>query len=136
MKCKVSVKINQNIAQRISASILQATELTAEAILSDITARNVVPKMVGVLEDSGYVEEIKKNVFSIMYSTPYARRWYFNLPITDKNGKHYKPAVFQKTENPNAKDHWMDYYFDGEGKQWVTDTFIKFLKRESGGIIK
>jgi hypothetical protein len=29
----------------------------------------------------------------------------------------------------------MDYYLDGEGLQWVLDTFSKFLKEESKGLI-
>ena len=35
-----------------------------------------------------------------------------------------------------AQDHWMDHYLDGEGMQWVIDTYSKFLKEESGGLIQ
>lgn len=136
MKCKATVKINHGVIRKIQDAALRAMELTVEAVLSDIVARQVVPKDSGDLEDSGYVAEIKQGVFAIIYSTPYARRWYFNLPVTDKNGKHYRPAIFQKTKNTNAQDHWFDYYLAGEGKDWIIETFVKFWKEEAGGLIK
>lgn len=136
MKCKTTVNINHEAIRKIQDAALRAMELTAEAVLSDITAREVVPKYVGNLEGSGYVEEIKQGVFAIIYATPYARRWYYNLPITDKNGKHYRPATFQKTQNSNAQAHWFDDYLDGEGKDWIIDTFMKLWKEEAGGLIK
>jgi len=136
MKCSVTLKINYDVVKQIQDAALTAMELTAEAVLSDINARNVVPKRTGILEQSGFVDKVKEDVYAIIYSTPYARRWYFNLPITDKKGRQYQPAVFQKTQNPNAQDHWMDYYLDGEGKQWVINTFVQLWKEESGGLIK
>ena len=120
MKCKATVKINHEVVRKIQDAALRAMELTAEAVLSDIVARQVVPK----------------DVYAVIYNTSYARRWYFNLPTTDKNGKHYRPATFQKTQNSNAQDHWFDYYLDGEGKDWVIKTFADLWKEEAGGLIK
>ncbi len=136
MKCKAKVKINTSVVKKIQDAAFIAMELTAEAVLSDIVSRQVVPKDNNDLEDSGFVEEIKQGVYAIVFDTPYARRWYFNLPVTDKNGKHYRPATFQKTKNANAQAHWMDYYLDGEGKEWLIQTFIKLWKEKAGGLIK
>jgi len=136
MKCKATVKINHEVIRKIQDAALRAMELTAEAVKSDIVARQVVPKDVDTLEKSGHVEEIKQGVYAVIYNTPYARRWYFNLPTTDKNGKHYRPATFQKTQNSNAQDHWFDYYLDGDGKEWVIQTFLELWKEEAGGLIK
>lgn len=125
----VSFKINKDTLAKLDRAKKRALKLTAEAILSDILARKVVPRDVGELEKSGDVEDGHIDyelVASIVFNTPYARRWYFNL----------EDATFQKTKNPNAKDHWMDHYLDGEGKKWVMETYATFLKQESGGIIK
>lgn len=130
MKVKnVTFKINREAMNILDRAKKRALDLTAEAVLSDIVNRNVVPFAVGDLEDSGFVDDERIDtelVASIVFDTPYARRWYFNL----------EGATFQKTENADARDHWMDYYFDGAGLQWVQDTYAKFLKQESGGLIK
>ena len=138
MKIKVKsvkVKLNQSAIRKLTRAEERAAELTAEAILSDIVSRAVTPKDTGELERSGFVEKSRSLVYSIVFSTPYARRWYFNLPITDVNGRKSSSATFQKTKNVNAQDHWMDYYFTGEGMQWIIDTYTKFLKQESGGVV-
>lgn len=131
-----SIKLNQKAVRTLVQAQERAVELTAEAILSDVVSRAVTPKDTGELELSGFVNKSKAFVYSIVFDTPYARRWYYNLPFIDGNGKEHKPATFQKTKNANAQDHWMDYYLDGEGKQWVLDTYMTFLKQESGGLIK
>ncbi len=125
----VKVKINRDAIAQLNKAKERALELTAEAMLSDIVSREVVPKDTGELERSGFVEDGHINaklIASIVFDTPYARRWYFNLD----------EATFQHTKNADARDHWMDYYLDGEGKQWVQDTYAKFLKQESGGLIE
>ena len=124
----VKVKINRDAMSQLDRAKKRALVLTAHAMLSDIDARAVVPKRDGSLIDSGFVDEGHIDVelvSSIVFDTPYARRWYFNLD----------GATFQRTQNVNAQDHWMDYYLDGEGKQWMIDTYCKFLRQESGGLI-
>lgn len=124
----VKVNINREAMAQLDKAKKRALVLTAHAMLSDIVSRAVVPKRDGPLVDSGFVDDghiDTELVSSIVFDTPYARRWYFNLD----------GATFQKTQNVNAQDHWMDYYLDGEGKQWVIDTYCKFLKQESGGLI-
>lgn len=138
----IKFKLNNDVIDKLNKAADRAMELTANAIVSDIVSRAVVPKDRGTLErgndaiKSGYVEKTKDMVYAIIYDTPYARRWYFNLPFVDKNGKEHKPATFQKTKNANAQDHWMEHYLDGDGKQYVINIFMEFWKEESGGIIK
>ena len=124
----IKVNINREAMAQLDKAKQRALVLTAHAMLSDIVDRGVVPKRDGPLVDSGFVDEEHIDVelvASIVFDTPYARRWYFNLD----------GATFQKTQNVNAQDHWMDYYLDGEGRQWVVDTYCKFLQQESGGLI-
>lgn len=130
-----SIKVNQKAVRTFVKAQERAVELTAYAILSDIVSRAVTPKDEGELENSGFIKKYKSFVYYIIFDTPYARRWYYNLPFIDEKGKEHKPATFQKTENPFAQDHWMDYYLDGEGKQWVMETYLKFLKQESEGVV-
>lgn len=129
MRINVSFKPNHEVSRQLSRACNEAVSRTASAVLEDIKSRGVVPKDTGELERSGYDEiygmKARNVVMRIVFSTPYARRWYFNV---DK-------ATFQQTKNMNAQDHWMDYYLDGEGLQWVLDTFSKFLKEESKGLI-
>lgn len=128
MKCKVSVKLNRDALNVLDKAKKMALVKTAEAVKNDIAARNVVPKDSSELENSGDVDDsmIDYLVASIVFDTPYARRWYFNT----------EGAKFQKTQNVNARDHWMDYYFDGEGKQWLIDTYCEFFRQESRGLVK
>lgn len=127
MKVRVkSVEVNQKAVRKFQLAQEKAAELTAHAILTDIVARKVVPRDRGDLEDDAFVKKHKNFVYHIVYDKPYARRWYFNL----------EGATFQTTKNKAAQDHWMDYYLDGEGKQWVMDKYLEFLKQESGGVVK
>lgn len=126
MKVNISLKLNHEVTKQLTEACDRALERTTQAVLDDIRTRAVVPKDTGELERSGFVDNVSSMVYSIIFSTPYARRWYFNVD----------GATFQKTKNINAQDHWMDYYLDGEGMQWVIDTYSQFLKEESGGIIQ
>lgn len=132
MNCNIEIKLNDEVIDKLQNECAdKALELTAEAIKSDIISRKVTPKDTGELERSGFVEKVKDMVYAIIFDTPYARRWYFNLPNEDG-----KKATFQQTKNTNAKDHWMDYYLtDEKGIQWLKDTYATFLKQVSGGII-
>lgn len=128
MKINVNVKIDHDKIAKIQKARNDAIYKTAEAILSDIHSRGVVPKDTGILEESGFdelygVNQVAKILSArIVFDTPYARRWYFNV----------ENVTFQKTKNPNAQDHWMDYYLDGEGLQFVIDTYTKFFKELAG----
>jgi hypothetical protein len=132
----VKIQSNQTVMKTLTDAAGRAMELTAQAILSDLISRQVIPKDTSELERSHFVEKTNDLVYHIVSSSKYARRWYFNLPIDDKLGRHYEPAVFQKTKNPNAQDHWMDYYLNDEGMEFIIDTFADFWKKESRGIIK
>lgn len=122
----VKIETNQSVMNLLKKAADKALELTAEAVRSDLVSRAVIPKDTGELERSHFVAKIDNMIYQIVSSSVYARRWYFNL----------EEVTFQKTENANAQDHWMDYYLDGEGKAWIIGKFMEFWKQESGGIIK
>nr|DAH68521.1 MAG TPA: Minor capsid protein [Caudoviricetes sp.] len=109
----------QEISQR-------AFELTVEAVLSDIVASQTVPKAEGILEESGFADvDVKNMVGRIIFDTPYARKHYWHPEYN-----------FRKDKNPNAGGLWMQTYIDGPKKNFVKETYGKFLKQLGGGLIQ
>lgn len=101
--------------------------MTADALLTEIVAMAVVPKDKGILERSGFVDESQLNglVASIVFDTPYARRLYWNPQFN-----------FRKDKNANAQGKWMEMFVTGERKDFVKETYAKFLRQLSKGLIK
>lgn len=126
MKIKVNIKLDNQKIAKLEEAYLKALELTAEAILSDIRTSAVVPKDTGELERSGFVDlsDIKNVIARIVFDTPYARRLYWHPEYN-----------FRTDKNPNAKGKWMEDYLSGEKKQFVIDTYSKFLKMLGKGLI-
>lgn len=120
MRVTVSVSIDQSKIKGIEEIQRQALELTAEAVLTDIRTSGVVPKNIGTLEESSFVDlsQIKQGVAQIIFDTPYARRLYWHPEYN-----------FRTDKNPNARGKWMEpYHTDGQKKEWVIETFGKFVQ--------
>lgn len=125
MSVKVTVKLNNSKISRLQQVSKQAFRMTVEAVLSDIKTSAVVPKEHGTLEDSGFVEITSDWVASIIFDTPYARRLYWHPEYN-----------FRQDKNVNAGGKWMQQYVDGDKKNFVTETYMKFLKQLSKGLVK
>lgn len=127
MKAKVTIKLNNSAIGQLEQAQEQAIKMTMEAVLSDIKTSAVTPKQTGELERSGFVDESKLHdmVVSIVFDTPYARRLYWHPEYN-----------FRKDKNPNAQGKWMQGYIDGDKKDFVTDTYMKFFKQLSKGLVK
>ena len=123
MSVKVNIKLYPEKIGILEKASKKAFEMTVEAVLSDIVTSAVVPKDTGVLEESGFTV-IKDAVGQIIFDTPYARRLYWH---PEYNFRHDK--------NVNAQGKWMETYIDGPKKQWSIDTYNKFLKQLSKGVI-
>lgn len=123
MSVKVNIKLYPEKIGILEKASKQAFEMTVEAVLSDIVTSAVVPKDTGVLEESGFTV-IKGTVGQIIFDTPYARRLYWH---PEYNFRHDK--------NVNAQGKWMETYIDGPKKQWIINTYNKFLKQLSKGVI-
>lgn len=124
---KVKVTIDPSAIQKIKEAAHKALEMTATAVKSDIEASQVVPKEIGELERSGFVDtsELAQGKVAVVYDTPYARRLYWNPQFN-----------FRRDKNPNAQGKWIDSYIEGENQHFIPETFMKFLKQLSGGLIK
>lgn len=127
MKAKVKIKLNNSAIGNLEKAQEQAIRMTMEAVLSDIKTSAVTPKQTGELERSGFIDESKLHdmVVSIVFDTPYARRLYWHPEYN-----------FRKDKNPNAQGKWMQSYIDGDKKDFVRETYMKFFKQLSKGLVK
>lgn len=127
MKSKVTIKLDRSKINILIKAKNKALEETTEAILSDIKISAVVSKDSGELERSGFVDlsRVDDGITSINFDTPYARRLYWHPEYN-----------FRQDKNINAQGKWMQSYIDGDNKEFVTDTYSKFLKMFSKGLIK
>lgn len=127
MSSKVTIKLNNSNINTLIEAQKQALEMTVQAILTDIITSAVVPKQTGELERSGFVDtsQLEKLVVSIVFDTPYARRLYFHPEYN-----------FRTDKNMNAQGLWMQSYIDGDKKDFIKETYTKFLKECSKGLIK
>lgn len=125
---RITITLNNANIAILDKAKKRALELTAEAILSDIRLSAVVPKhrTHGGLEGSSFIDvsQLDKFVASIVFDTPYARRLYWH---PEYNFRHDK--------NKNAKGMWMQDYIDGPKKDFARDTYIKFFRQLTGGIV-
>ena len=124
MKVKVTVKLNENNIKKLKIAALRSLPLTMEAMKTELMAMQIVPKDIGTLEESAIVG-VENGVGFISFSTPYARRLYYHPEYN-----------FRTDKNPNAQGRWLDPFIHGEKKDWLTDTYGKLLKDNSGGVIK
>lgn len=124
MKVKANLKINPKAIKMIEEAAKKALLDTLEAMETEISNMQVVPKEIGNLEES-IVVGVEEGKGYISYPGPYARRLYFN-PQYD----------FRTDKNPNAQGRWLDPFMHGDKKYWLTKTFGEKLKENSGGVIK
>lgn len=126
MNIEVKAELYDDKINALEKARQQALEMTVQAVLSDIKTSATVPKDTSALEDSGFTEtDVGNMVASIIFDTPYARRLYWHPEYN-----------FRTDKNPNAGGLWMQPYIDGDKKDFIKNTYKKFLKRLSGGLIK
>lgn len=127
MKAKVTIRLDNSAINTLERAQKQAIEMTMEAVLSDIKTSAVTPKQTGELERSGFVDtsQLEKLIVSIVFSTPYARRLYWHPEYN-----------FRQDKNTNAQGKWMQSYIDGDKKDFIKETYAKFFKQLSKGLVK
>ncbi len=122
---KVKITLYPDKIKKLHEISQKAFELTVKEVLSDIRNSQVVPKNTGELERSGYPEiDVQKMVAKIVFDTPYARRLYWHPEYN-----------YRQDKNQYAGGLWMQTYIDGEKKNFVKETYSKFLKQLGGGLI-
>lgn len=123
----VRITIDQAKMEKLTQAARQALVMTAEAMRSDVIASQVVPKDVGTLERSAYIDRgsLGQGKTGVGFNTPYARRLYWHPEYN-----------FRTDKNPNAQGKWMQTYIDGEKKDFAQKQFMKFFRRLAGRLIK
>lgn len=125
MGVSVKVVLYPDKIKKLQEITQKAFELTVKEVLTDIRMSQTVPKNTGELERSGFTEiDVKALVARIIFDEPYARRLYWH--------PEYK---FRQDKNQYAGGLWMQTYIDGEKKNFVKETYGKFLKLLGGGLI-
>ena len=124
IKANSSVKIYKPVIKQLSDIGVQALEMTAEELHTEVVQAQVIPFDTGNLQNESFfvdTSESKSGKVTLVHSTSYARRLYFH-PEFD----------FQKDENPNAKGLWLEDWLEGgEHEDFVRETFAKIFRRLS-----
>lgn len=124
---QVKVKMNNGALRMLSKTAVIALEQTAEAVKTDVIAKNVMPFDTGTMQnESMSIDTTHSNIgrVSITVDTPYARRLYYHPEYNFKTDK-----------NPNAQGHWFAPWIDGQYKDFAGRTFRELYRRQTGGIV-
>lgn len=125
MQVKSTVKLNMPRIRQLTQAQVQALEMTAEALHTEVVQAQVIPFDTGHLEEDSFFADYSdssKGKATLVASTPYARRLYFH-PEYD----------FQTDENPNAGGNWYENWLPGGSKaDFAPKAFKQFYKRAGG----
>lgn len=119
-----TITINQQRIRQLTEAQVQALEMTAEALHTEVVQAQVIPFDKGTLQnESTFVDysNSSRGTVTLVSSTPYARRLYFHPEYN-----------FKTSENFNAKGEWYDEWIEGEKKDFCIKTFKEFYKRLGG----
>lgn len=120
------VKIDWSVIRRLNQAAIRALEQTAEWVHTEVVQAQVMPRDTGAMQnESTFVDKSRSasGSVSLVTSTPYARRWYFNP----------EGVRFHTDKNPNAKDHWLEDWCDGgKNSDQVKKTFAESYRRNAG----
>jgi len=116
---KVTVKLNPLAVLVLKRAALEALEMTADAVKTDIVTSQVVPKNIGELERSAFVDttRLRAGETKIVFDTPYARRLYWHPEYN-----------FRTDKNSKAQGKWMQSYIDGHNKTFASKAFKTFFR--------
>lgn len=122
MGVKSTIKLNMPVIRRLDRAAVQALEMTAEAIHTDLQQSKTMPFQSGNLQNdstSWDTSRSEKGYASIVSNTPYARRLY------------YHPEYNYSTEfNPKAGGEWFNPYLKGgEKEDFAEKAFAKLYRR-------
>ena len=116
------VVINQSVINQLSKAAIQALEMTAEALHTEIGRAEVVPMDKGTLSGEAFFcdySKSKSGTVSLLHNTPYARRLYFHPEYN-----------FSKEEHKNAQGEWFKPWTEeGDNADFVSNTFAALYRR-------
>ena len=113
------IELNISVLNMLDNAQRQAFEQTADATLTELRDRQVMPFDTGNLQnDSTFIDTSQSDKVSIVSSTPYARRLYFHPEYNFKRGN-----------NANAGGKWFDSFLNDD---FIASAYAKLLKQIGG----
>ena len=113
------IELNMSVLNMLDNAQRQAFEQTADATLTELRDRQVMPFDTGNLQnDSTFIDTSQSDKVSIVSSTPYARRLYFHPEYNFKRGN-----------NANAGGKWFESF---ENDDFIASAYAKLLKQIGG----
>ena len=113
------IELNASMLNMLDNAQRQAFEQTADATLTELRDRQVMPFDTGNLQnDSTFIDTSQSDKVSIVSATPYARRLYFHPEYNFKRGN-----------NANAGGKWFESF---ENDDFIASAYAKLLKQIGG----
>ena len=113
------IELNMSVLNMLDNAQRQAFEQTADATLTELRDRQVMPFDTGNLQnDSTFIDTSQSDKVSIVSSTPYARRLYFHPEYNFKRGN-----------NASAGGKWFESFLNDD---FIASAYAKLLKQIGG----
>ena len=113
------IELNMSVLNILDNAQRQAFEQTADATLTELRDRQVMPFDTGNLQnDSTFIDTSQSDKVSIVSATPYARRLYFHPEYNFKRGN-----------NANAGGKWFESFLNDD---FIASAYAKLLKQIGG----
>lgn len=126
MQAKSTIKMNMPKIRRLTRAAVTALELTGEALHTEVTQKQVIPRETGALQnEKTFVDnsDLRKGKISLVHEGPYARRLYYHPEYN-----------FQTQENPNARGNWYEDWLPGGKREDFSREAFKAIYKEKGGV--
>ena len=113
------IELNYSVLNMLDNAQFEALAQTADATLTELRDRQVMPFDTGNLQnDSTFVDDSKKTTVSIVSSTPYARRLYFHPEYNYRRGN-----------NASAGGKWFESFLNDD---FIVSAYARLLKQRGG----
>ena len=113
------IELNYSVLNMLDNAQFEALEQTADATLTELRDRQVMPFDTGNLQnDSTFVDDSQKTTVSIVSSTPYARRLYFHPEYNYRRGN-----------NASAGGKWFESFLNDD---FIVSAYARLLKQRGG----
>lgn len=113
------VELNMSVLQMLDNSQFEALAQTADATLTELRDRQVMPFDTGNLQnDSTSVDDSQKTTVSIVTTAPQARRLYFHPEYNFKRGN-----------NTSAGGKWFESFLNDD---FIATAYARLLKQKGG----
>ena len=113
------IELNMSVLNMLDKAQLDALAMTADATLTELRDRQVMPFDTGNLQnDSTFVDDSQKTTVRIVTTAPQARRLYFHPEYN-----------FKRANNSRAGGKWFDSFLNDT---FIQNAYAKLLKQRGG----